>query len=256
MVKHCHCANNSKVTNECLILTRGFLGRVGCMGDSSSKEASIKLNQHILRINEQNLVKHEVFLHYSHTSVDDTAFCSKKPGLLQYEWQRWCTHDLSTPMYSSPLWFPRCDFHISVYKRMVCVNRYYKHVNVVVKAVILFLWVYYESNWFFSHPSEEKIYIHIWVNILAQFSCTLPLLCYLFQWKINYEILVCILKKKDYKHLTQKLYLQWYCVVTGDFDFEVFQLFHTARYFCQMCIPTVAVILNFFVTCWWERVYL
>lgn len=44
------CANNSKVTNKGLILTHGFLGRVDCMGGSSSKEASIKLNQHILEL--------------------------------------------------------------------------------------------------------------------------------------------------------------------------------------------------------------
>lgn len=85
MVKHCHCANNSKVTNECLILRHPFLGMVGCIGGSSSKEASIKFNQHILRINTQNLGEHGVFLHYSHTSADDSAFffyfCNKNPQI-------------------------------------------------------------------------------------------------------------------------------------------------------------------------------
>lgn len=77
----CHCINNSQVTNECLILSHPFLGlffaRVGHM-DGSFQEASIKLNQHIPRINIQNLGQHKVFLHYSHTSVDDSAFCSQK----------------------------------------------------------------------------------------------------------------------------------------------------------------------------------
>lgn len=154
MVKQCHCANNSKVTNECLISSHRFLGTAGCMGGYSSKEASIKLNQCILRINIQNLGKHEVFLDYSHISVDDCAFCSKNPRLLQCNGQRGCTHDRSTPRYLEliseiakkdclrlqtqtncglqftacfssnfntfgaicPPWFPRCDFHISVYK--------------------------------------------------------------------------------------------------------------------------------------------
>lgn len=78
-----------KVIPECAfpqhtidILSHHVLGRVCCMGGSSSKEASIKLNQDILGINIQNLGKHEVFFHYSHTSVDDSAFCSKEPRLL------------------------------------------------------------------------------------------------------------------------------------------------------------------------------
>jgi len=33
------------------------------------QEASIKLKQHIPRINIQNLGQHKVFLYYSHTSV-------------------------------------------------------------------------------------------------------------------------------------------------------------------------------------------
>lgn len=99
-VKHCHCANNSKVR---IALSHHFLGKVGCMDGSSSNEASIKLNQHILRIDIQNLGKQEVFLHYFHTSVDDSAFCSREPRLLQCKWQRWCTHDLSTPTYPRTL---------------------------------------------------------------------------------------------------------------------------------------------------------
>lgn len=40
----------------------------------------MKLNQDIPRINIQNLGEHRVLLHYSHTSVDDSAFCSQKTG--------------------------------------------------------------------------------------------------------------------------------------------------------------------------------
>lgn len=70
------------------------------------QEASIKLNQHILRINIQNLGEHEVLLHNSHISVDDSAFCSKNPRLLTVQMAE-VVHSRSkhthVPMYLEPI---------------------------------------------------------------------------------------------------------------------------------------------------------
>ena len=66
----------------------------------------------------------------------------------------------------------------------MCANWYFKHTEVVLKAVIMFLQEYIMKAIVFFFTSSEKnvqTYMGKHCGTLAQFTCSLPFLHYLFQ---------------------------------------------------------------------------